>query len=514
MRHKGFKITIGVLFCLTLLFYFNNKDVPNKSKGQSLAYLVGNHEKEPEIIDGVIEVSIDLNKKTLHPISNNLLGYNTASLYTSGLLNNKEFSQTIKSLQPKVLRFPGGTVANYYHPNGFGFGFKKEEVGLQKKMMEVFVKQKTQKNNAIEDFIATCKVSNSKALYVANVLNGTPDEMILVLKRIQEAGIEIVGIELGNELYFKEYRKQIPNVKSYINKCLPFVKAIKNEFPTIKIGALVPKMTEENNFGNGPFFREWNLLLSKELFYDAIVVHNYTDCKLCNETKAKKEAFDCGLKTINLIANHWLENLSDYYRNYFKDKEIWLTEYNFNKPHEKFGNTILQGLLLSEYMMQLINSERISVASVHQLASEIAPFSLIYGDDKSLKLSVEYYVYQSFGNIFSNSEINVAKTNFKLPPNVTAPNCNLQTIVSNDKVYVYFVNKSGQELRIKVTNKNLVFKQQYKISGQFPWSDMMVSASKKREKEKGNVLHFYNNQQSFQILKPYCFGYFQYELNE
>ena len=58
----------------------------------------------------------------------NIFGFATSNTFTYCDLNDTNFFNKVIRLNPKLLRFPGGAVGNYYHFGGPGYGFDFEEI--------------------------------------------------------------------------------------------------------------------------------------------------------------------------------------------------------------------------------------------------------------------------------------------------------------------------------------------------------------------------------------------------
>lgn len=404
--------------CMIHLSQISRNKIQQKLGLLFLAFLVScnnhHHSKKTKRNNIVLEtpsnVSITDNQQEGFPLNPNLFGFNTAYLYQDMLIENQGVLQKIADLQPSLLRFPGGTVANYYHPEGAGFGFRDDEMAFKEKMREIKQKQKKRTYDAQNDAIKICRSTNAKIIYVANILTGTPEEAIKVLDKFKRNHVEVVGVELGNELYFKEYRKEIPDVEAYIAKCKPFANMLREKFPTVKIGVLSPKYKDGNKKDqNTLFYNDWNQKLSQETFYDAVISHYYVDSKSCQTGKTKEDVFNCSLSTFNIEDRTLLSNIRQHLKGWYNNKEIWLTEYNINKPHEYFGNTMTQTFLLGEYLFGMASNAKgvmpYTIGTVHQLASEVAPFSMIYLKNGQAETTVSYDLYQLFGNIAKKSVI-------------------------------------------------------------------------------------------------------------
>ena len=49
-----------------------------------------------------------------------------------------------------------------------------------------------------------------------NVLSSDKDEIIYILNRFKNKGVEVIGVELGSELSNRAYKKHIKSVFDYI----------------------------------------------------------------------------------------------------------------------------------------------------------------------------------------------------------------------------------------------------------------------------------------------------------
>ncbi|MAO71860.1 MAG: hypothetical protein CMD02_05065, partial [Flavobacteriales bacterium] len=61
-------------------------------------------------------------------INPNLFGFCTSNSFTYVNTYGTSFLSKVDGLSPKVLRFPGGTIGNFYHPKGEAYGFRVTDV--------------------------------------------------------------------------------------------------------------------------------------------------------------------------------------------------------------------------------------------------------------------------------------------------------------------------------------------------------------------------------------------------
>ena len=70
-----------------------------------------------------------------------------------------------------------------------------------------------------------------------NILSSDKDEIIYILNKFKNEGLEVIGVELGSELSNRAYKKHIKSVFDYIKYKIIFIH-IKSVFPDIKIGVV------------------------------------------------------------------------------------------------------------------------------------------------------------------------------------------------------------------------------------------------------------------------------------
>lgn len=288
---------------------------------------------------------------------------------------NPDFRKHFQLLQPStnILRFPGGEIANFYHlgnldPSGCftdtrGYGIKDKEI-LSRKNPNAFAKEKkdyTRSNrNVIFDLIELCKENPGlEIVYVVNLVThfinhrdsqrvlwldyytsfnewedmlADPDftwkmqENLNTIRLLQQHGIKIRAIELGNELYMNDYpatlsRADTPEEKDkylykYANLAKLYSDSLRKHFPGIPLG--VP-YSERNT----QFERSWNRNLKTiDSYFDAYVLHDYYTGR-----ESHSRHTHCNEKLEERILS--LINFMDG-----QQKKIWITEWNllFGQP--------------------------------------------------------------------------------------------------------------------------------------------------------------------------------------
>ena len=70
--------------------------------------------------------SVSQNKEDV--INQNLFGFCTSNSFTYVDTYDTSFISKVEQINPKVLRFPGGTIGNFYHTNKEAYGFNTSDV--------------------------------------------------------------------------------------------------------------------------------------------------------------------------------------------------------------------------------------------------------------------------------------------------------------------------------------------------------------------------------------------------
>jgi hypothetical protein len=431
----------------------------------------------------VANLKIDTN--TTYFVDPKLYNFSLGFMYGNALDEIPELQKLTKALKPNVFRYPGGTVANYYHMTGAGYGMKENEIN------GVPIYQLNQKskaamsNNMIDRFIPMVKENNAKVLFVANLKSGTPQETVEILKKFRSNGIEIIGIELGNELYYKANEKEFPNVEAYLKKCEDFVPIIKAYDKTIPIGVLACPL---GGGANRERFRAWNELMGKQSFADAYIVHEYTQCKPCNQNANTDLSWvfnDCGMTVGSITSNNIRQFVLDYYKQFFGNKKQWITEWNIINADPYMVNTFFQGAHNGDYMLNVIdvnakNNNAIDVISFHSFAGDGLPFPMLFYKENQktpimgnnqISATASYFSFYYFRKIFQNNSRKCDQT-ITLSDGSTEKDIIVRSFLSFDKkkIYLYCINKTGVNSSLNISGINIKGSNYEYIQGDNLWS--------------------------------------------
>ena len=377
------------------------------------------------IIFYLFSLSCNSQENIVEQINPNLFGFNTSNTFTYCDVNDTSFTNKVQKIKPNVLRFPGGTISNFYHYDEKAYGLDISEISdwnVPKftKRYNGLIKEQKKRNhnhNYIEDFILLAKKNNSKVVLVANIISSEDDDIINMIKRFKSENIEILGVELGSELSNRAYKKYINSVDDYIHLAQKYSNIIKKEYPEIKVGVVAAAI----KYNMPSRLLNWNQKLSEETFYDAIIHHSYLkvidgddDYGLMTREdevgSTKKEQFELYKKRIKTYFNTGFVKEMIKYNEIF-EKEIWITEWNLQMS-KTTGNTLLQSLFVSQYLLELLSNpdlQNISIATYHNLAGRDISGSVFKGIKGGFEIHSTYYPLTFLSKIFENDIVRIEK---------------------------------------------------------------------------------------------------------
>jgi hypothetical protein len=156
-------------------------------------------------------------------------------------------------------------------------------------------------------------------------------------------GLQLRAIKLGNEPYWDG--RSFNKVQPYIDDCKRLAEAIRQHHPEIKIGACFGPL--EKGFSHET---QWNEVLAKEPWFDAIVHHDYYG----GQRFALEEGQSLPVEAL-LRPEAFIEMPVDYYAKFLPGMPIWLTEWNIgNEGLKQWKNTGAKLHFLAAMMTCLI----------------------------------------------------------------------------------------------------------------------------------------------------------------
>lgn len=189
---------------------------------------------------------------------------------------NKAFRDTAASIRFRMIRYPGGTISDFWDWKAGWFVDSKSDRKLETDpvMMNNLIKyQKTPHSpSSIRELKLLVDETNCSVLFTLNMLTRSLDDQIAMLKNAESMGIPVKWVELGNEYNIKRSagREKYPEPEIYGDSCKAWISVIKQNFPDAKVAII------GGNKPYSPDVKNWNNEVLREASNaDAIVAHIY-----------------------------------------------------------------------------------------------------------------------------------------------------------------------------------------------------------------------------------------------
>ncbi len=238
------------------------------------------------------------------------------------------------SLQPKLLRFPGGTVSKYWD---WQSGSSTKNPNSQ--------------HHSLDDLKALKDGSGADVIFVLNTINSDLETQLEMLRTARDMGIAVKFIEMGNEHYLgkgnnaddsgkhQDNVRAFPTGKEYAGFVNRWAAAIKDEFPEAKIG-----ISMLGRSSNNERLKTWNDLIVENIkpaIFDAYVYHIYVHAEEADNPDAAEIDSIINARTAVLESMMVDDN----------SKQIWITEYGVHAS--SLQDTIRMTEKLADYVESL-----------------------------------------------------------------------------------------------------------------------------------------------------------------
>ncbi|MGF1481072.1 MAG: hypothetical protein ACFB4I_16575 [Cyanophyceae cyanobacterium] len=289
------------------------------------------------------------------------------------------FTDPVQQLHAKTLRFPGGTVANYWD---WKRGGVIQDTSRLPRGLPNFLRYKARRYKAggLEELQAGLDLTDTAPIFVLNLLTSNIKSQIEMLRTASELGIPVQHIELGNEFYFNipNYKKFFPRPEDYAATARRWIAAIRQEFPEAKISVVGvapdPQKPER--------LQHWNRLLLNQVAdrADAISLHIYGRHGLDSQVDPELEYPFFTAEEVSIILGEpfrvWQTTRErDAYQRIPNNMERWITEYNYIEkatvPGQEFEQRVVgswtHGLYALEMALLFLEDPRVTTICNHDL---------------------------------------------------------------------------------------------------------------------------------------------------
>ena len=402
-------------------------------------------------------------------INKDIFGFATSNTFTYFDVNSKEFKENCNEMSPKLLRFPGGAVGNFYHLDAPAYGINIKEVDSliggkfpkRARGLISFSKKNNHNNNYIYEFVDLAKQHQSNVVLVANMLTGDKEDIIAMISLMRKNNLDVVGVELGSELSNKSYFDKGYTIKQYLSKAKDISEYIKSVFPKIKTAIVAAPIVSNKDHRHSV----WNRSLAKQSFYDAIIVHSYAKVvkgkdkygqMIFEENEGNSEVSFLNYKNrISSFFNKLYPLEISTYNSIFKNIPIWITEWNLQYS-KKTGNTLLQSLFVANYFLEILSNKEfksIALTTFHNLAGRD------FGGSVFQKKNGKTYIQSTFNSIKMISQIFALDSHSILKEKIE-PDLYKYTLSNGEAIAMIFYINWSNTSKVILENNSLIKKEE------------------------------------------------------
>lgn len=306
------------------------------------------------------EEPVSLTFEQPRPMPWGLGGYNvnllTATARFGTTYDGESVGAALTELQPRAMRFPGGTTANNYLWQEDSYAEQPDDrTKWAARQLSWF--RSTRRAVGMEAFADVCRERGIAPVYVLNVFAETPESVRELAARWREIGLSPAAIELGNEPYWDP--RSLMNVWPYLERARPLAKTLREIVPGAKIGVCVGSVDPSQAYE-----RNWNAkVAADQSWYDAVIYHEYYGGQGIAVEKGRAVPLAEILDPEGYVAEP-VRRLAET----FPGKPIWLTEWNIgSKGLERWKDTGAESLFIARITADIAAAEPITLSGFHQI---------------------------------------------------------------------------------------------------------------------------------------------------
>ncbi len=327
---------------------------------------------------------------SVRPLPPDFLGYN---LDTSSSIQNwhdPRFLDVVRALHPGTLRYPGGTVSNYWDWRAGTVDLKGQ---MYRGWLRRFLQLHPHLHFGLGDLQSGLDASRATAVFDLNVLTGTLSNGLAELRAAQARGIRVRYVELGNEFYLplSDYRRRFPNAHAYARTASRWARALHAAFPQACIAAVGAYLSNPRwTRAHQPRQANWNDDLMRSWHdVNAVTMHIYLPIGMY--LSQKRLPFDAA--SVPDLLGYTLTQMraADRQMHAFGRLPVWVTEYNvmdWIKSPERWGTlkrpgpvcgTWTQALIVAAQTLALAQDPQVRLTDVHALVGS-SGFGTLFAD--------------------------------------------------------------------------------------------------------------------------------------
>ena len=301
------------------------------------------------------------------------------------------FNDSVQTMYPRLLRYPGGNTANYWNWDD-GWFFDQSVLDTVLLPDTIYTLPPAWASVSYIDtkpirFQEALDQIDSKGIYVLNMMSSSLENQLIDLQNAIDSGVVISRVELGSEFNHDNPFSAIrfPTAGDYARECNIWIDSVKTSIPNVEVGVVA---------GNrGPdFSRAWrwnDSVCSIVTDADALIWHMYIYLHDSDTSYATKKVVAYPFYRVPLYEK-WrgFQDTTALIQNH----DIWVTEYNlFDKTTEKvFTNTWLHVLILAGVNHKFLQNDLVDIMLQHNVGGIFPNFDAIDTQNNFRKRSSGY----------------------------------------------------------------------------------------------------------------------------
>lgn len=330
-----------------------------------LAACGGPNPPHPESGTTVPSSTVTTNLNTARQVTPYFLGYNNVPVH-SPPWDNPAVVKAATQMKPGTLRYPGGTVANYWDWQS-GWFLPKALSGFLSAPRSTYRLQELQ---------IAVQATGAKPIYVLNMLTSDLATQLQMLRTAKSMGLPVQFVELGNEFYLStpnDYVTKFPSGSDYGKMATDWIRAIRAEFANVSIAVVggVPSGGGDARKAN------WNQDVFQNLQgANAVTFHPYVGIQAGMVTpNAGQESV---VRLAEAASTRW-QDFEGELQSLPADMKVWITEYNFTGSTDSLFHTWIHGVLVANMSLSFLEEERTELVCYYDMLGNLG-YEAIFSD--------------------------------------------------------------------------------------------------------------------------------------
>jgi hypothetical protein len=299
--------------------------------------------------------TVTTNQGTKRQITPYFLGYNNVPIHSPSWSNPNAVKAAVQ-FKPGTLRYPGGTVANYWDWQN-GWFLPGAPSGFSSAPLSIYRLQELQ---------IAVQATGAIPIYVLNMLTSDLSTQIDMLSTAHSMGLPVQFVELGNEFYLRnpnDYVTKFPTGADYGKMATNWIQAIRDKFPNVNIAAVGGVPTDQSSDARKA---NWNQELLQNLVgADALTQHPYvsvTHNMIANGTADPQSA----MNILDALSTRWTQ-FEGQLQSLPQNMKVWFTEYNIVDTTNQVFHTWIHGIFAAKMSLTFLEDERSDLACFYDM---------------------------------------------------------------------------------------------------------------------------------------------------